>query len=91
VSLHSAVVDILDQAVKKRTVMASAKGKRMQGLDEDIVALNSTWGSVMDDGLRQANETLRADDWENDETREAWTVVSRAFRSGVSALRDLSN
>jgi hypothetical protein len=71
--------------------MASAKGKRMQGLDEDIVAMNSTWGSVMDDGLRQANETLRADDGENDETREAWAVIGRAFRSGVSALRDLSN
>lgn len=70
--------------------MASAKGKRMQALDEDVVALNSTWGSVMDDGLRQADETLRADDG-NDETREAWAVVSRAFRSGVSALRDLAN
>jgi hypothetical protein len=71
--------------------MAIVKGKRVHAINEDIAALNSSWGCVMDSGLREADETLRADGAGNDATREAWFVVSRAFRSGVTALRDLSN
>jgi hypothetical protein len=70
--------------------MASAKAKRLQELDDDIVQLNSTWGMVMDDGLREADETLRAGAAADDDAREAWSLVSRAFASSVKALRDLS-
>jgi hypothetical protein len=70
--------------------MASAKAKRLQALDDDIVELNSTWGCVMDDGLREADETLRAGAGDNDDSQEAWSVVSRAFATSVKALRDLS-
>ena len=55
--------------------------------------LNSTWGSLIDQGLRQANDTLATlaagDSRDLDNSHEAWSLIGRAFESSASALRAL--
>lgn len=57
--------------------------------------LCSTWGSLIDQGLRQANDSLIAleasRDAEIDGSREDWLLIGRAFECSASALQALAN
>lgn len=56
--------------------------------------LAGSWGSLIDQGLRQAHDTLVTleahGNGEVDSTHEAWSVIGRAFESSASALRALT-
>lgn len=56
--------------------------------------LGGSWSSLIDQGLRQANDTLvtleARGDGEFDRTHEAWSLIGRAFESSASALRALT-
>ena len=56
--------------------------------------LNHTWGSLIDQGLRQANATLCALDTNEcmdvEGSREDWLLIGRAFECSANALNALT-
>ena len=83
--------------------MSNSKPRQHAERRSDIAELSSTWGHLIDEGLREARATLieldspahaharASGDTAAGESREAWLLIGRAFHSSASALRALAD
>lgn len=67
---------------------------RQQGKSQDEPGdLAGSWGLLIDQGLRQAHDTLVTleahGSAEVESAHEAWSLIGRAFETSASALRAL--